>query len=397
MSIFNSLGSNYSGKFVWDSIIIPGSKHKVSEIRQKIAKRYQGSVTLTYKGRQALELALENSGLAKGSAVGLNGFTCYVLYQAVERAGYQPVLIDIAAGKLNFGDEELKSANGNTKKLEAIIVQNTLGMVADMAALESYCKKHNIMIIEDLAHSVGAIYADGREAGTVGQLTMLSFSQDKPLDVVAGGALVDRREDSKNIVEQPKLRVTPIQREINALYPFWTVLIRGLYPIGLGRYLHFGLKKLHLLATPMSDNLAGIYTMEPSAARLLLKRWQMEAHELSHRQTVADIYKKALPSKIQIKPEPKSRSVYLRFPLLVDDRAALLAYLKSKSIYIGDTWYDAPIAPKRYLSQTNYQEGDCPNAETLAGHIVNLPTHIHVSEQQAQMIAEEVNKWLQLQ
>src|SRR5665213_3345368 len=393
MSIFNSLGSNYSGKFVWDSLIIPGSKHKVSEIRQKIAKRYQGSVTLTYKGRQALELALETSGLAKGSAVGLNGFPCYVLYQAVERAGYQPVLIDVAAGKLNFGDEELKSANGNTKKLEAIIVQNTLGMVADMAALESYCKKHNIMIIEDLAHSVGAIYADGREAGTVGQLTMLSFSQDKPLDVVAGGALVDRREDSKNIVEQPKLRVTPIQREINALYPFWTVLIRGLYPIGLGRYLHFGLKKLHLLATPMSDNLEGIYNMEPSAVRLLLKRWHYQAEESKHRQKIADIYKKTLPAKVQIKPLSKSQSLYLRFPLFINDRASLLAHLKSKSIYIGDTWYDAPISPKRYLAQTTYVTGQCPNAEVLSGHIVNLPTHIHVDEEHAQFIAKEVNVW----
>jgi perosamine synthetase len=395
MNIFNSLGSNYDGTFVWQSIILPGSKRTTDIFRQKLAEQFQGSAVLTYKGRQALELALKASGLPQGSAVGLNGFTCYALYQAIERAGYRPVSIDVAPGTLNFGVDELQSVHADEPKLKAIIVQNTLGLPADMPALKTYCQKHDILIIEDLAHSLGSIYADGQEAGTVGRFTMLSFSQDKPLDVVAGGAVIDRRKNPKDRIEQPKRRVSLWQRDVNSLYPFWTSLIRNLYPIRLGRYLHFGLKKLHLLATPMSDNLQGLSTMEPWAVRLLLKRWNDRQAELEHRRTIAKTYAELLPKSLQFTPLTKTKPSYLRFPIKVDDRASLVAHLKSKGVHIGDTWYDAPIAPARYLNRTNYTDGECPNAEDLAGHIVNLPTHMHVNQASSSFIAEEIKSWLQ--
>ncbi len=247
-----------------------------------------------------------------------------------------------------------------------------------------------------MAHSLGARYGDGREAGTVGAFTMLSFSQDKPLDVVAGGALIDRRSGKETIV-QSKARVSLWQREKNALYPFWTALIRATYPIGLGRIIHFALKKLRLLATPMGDNGPGSFTMEPSAARFLLKRWVLLDSELEHRRTIAGIYHKILPESVQFSPPAKSEPSYLRFPLLVKNRTALVAHLKTKGLYIGDTWYDAVIAPARYLAQTSYKSGDCPRAEELAEHIANLPTHRHVSELDAERIAKGISSWLKSQ
>ncbi len=395
MNVFNSLGSNYNKRFIWKSIITPGSRKSTKALISTLSKHYGGGVVLTYKGRHSLELALSATKLPKDSVIGINGFTCYALYQAVERAGFQPLPIDVGTGELNFDVAELKAAHSKEKKLKVIIVQNTLGLVADMPGLEAYCTKHGIIIIEDLAHSLGARYSDDREAGTVGQYTMLSFSQDKPLDVVAGGALVDRGS-SKNPKPIDK-RVSLWQREINALYPMWASLIRATYPIGIGRYLHFGLKKLHLLATPMSDNIDDLFTMEPSAARLLLKRWNDREEEFSHRLAIAKVYKSTMPNSIQIKTLARSHPLYLRFPIKVNDRPSLIVHLKSKGIYVGDTWYDAPIAPKRYLKLTNYKAGDCPKSEKLAEHIVNLPTHINISERQAESIAIEVNTWLKSQ
>ena len=40
------------------------------------------------------------------------------------------------------------------------------------------CKEKDIVLIEDLAHCVGAKYLNGKEAGNVGDLVVLSFSQD---------------------------------------------------------------------------------------------------------------------------------------------------------------------------------------------------------------------------
>jgi dTDP-4-amino-4,6-dideoxygalactose transaminase len=137
--------------------------------------------------------------------------------------------------------------------------------------------------------------------------------------------------------------------------------------------------------------------MEPSAIRLLLKRWNNRSKEFMARQKVSSVYVAKLPTKVQIRPLEKSTPMLLRFPLLVKDREGLIAFLKSKGIYIGDTWYDAPVAPKRYLEKTNYTMGQCPNAEKIAKTIVNLPTHLHVNENKALEIANEVNKWLKSQ
>jgi len=392
MAIFNSLGSNYSAKFVWRDLIWPRKPGARTRTKKILEEKYGGHATLTYKGRQALELALKRLELPAGSSVGINGFTCYVVYQAVERAGLKPIFIDVPPRQLNFNADGLKAAHTQNPQLRAIIVQNTLGAPSDIPALAAYCRAHDISIVEDLAHSIGARYVDGREAGTVGNMTMLSFSQDKPLDVVAGGALVDRRE--KVVEKRENFPSASLwQRTKNRMYPLWTALIRATYPLGLGRLIHFVFKKLHLMATPMSDNLDGLQRMTGTAAGLLAIRWRQQEAEATHRRTITGIYKKELPSELFL-PEPEGQAVYLRFPMWVDDRASLIADLKKAGIYIGDTWYDAPIGPKKYLARTNYQVGECPNAEALASHIVNLPTHIHVDENKARFIAGEVRKWL---
>jgi perosamine synthetase len=387
MAVFNSLGSNYSGDFILKSMFVIGANRHRLAAEALLKKQYGGDATLVYKGRQALELALRQSGLPKGAKVGINGFTCFVVYQAVERAGYTPVFLDVEPHSLHYGVRQLQA----NQELAAIIVQNTLGLPAPMEALEAHCKQQNIMIIEDLAHSMGAQYSDGREAGTVGDLVMLTFSQDKPLDVVAGGALIDRRAQP---VASPVLPLVSLwQQKKNRSYPFWTALIRGTYGIGLGRYIHFGLKKLHLLATPMSDNLKDLQGMSRSTARLLTGLLQNQAAELGHRQDIAAIYQAELPKDIQYSVVGKPS--YVRFPIAVDNRSELIEALRRQAIHIGDTWYDAPVAPKRYLSQTSYQSGQCPEAEELVTKIVNLPTHKHVTPEVAHQICAKIKQCLQ--
>lgn len=391
MNIFNSLGSNYSAGFVWHALLKPSSKAKTAQLIATLGDYYQGRAQLTYKGRQALEIAVKRAGLPAHSAVAINGLTCYVVYQAVKNAGHQPVMVDVAPGALDFGVKQLQATHKNHPNLGAVIIQNTLGFPVDMVEIEKYCRRHKLVIIEDLAHSVGTMYQDGREAGTVGDLVMLSFSQDKPLDVVAGGACIDRRPGSA--IYQPLAGMNLWQRFINRTYPFWTALIRSTYPLALGRFLHAGLKKLRLLATPMSDNIRGLYGMTAMGCALLPDLWAHKTSTLKHRRRIAAVYHKNLPADIQYQPGP-GETAYLRFPIRVADRKSLVAHLKRQGVYIGDTWYDAPIAPGRYMADTDYQMGQCPEADKLAAEIVNLPTHRHVSEEAARAIAEKVKKWL---
>lgn len=393
MAVFNSLGSNYSSKDVWRFLFAVGGSNEATELKAQLSQKYGGTALLTYKGREALEIAVANSGLPKDSEIGINGFTCYVVWLAVKNAGYKPVFIDIAQGQTNFSLAELQLAHQQHPAMKAFIVQNTLGYPVDMLPLVSYAKQQNLMVIEDLAHSIGAVYDDGREAGTVGALVMLSFSQDKTIDVVAGGAVVDRRSPPAPLNNANLKKIGVLQKLKNRWYPFWTSLIRKTYPLGLGRFIHFGLKKLNLLSTPMSDDLSGFHVMPNSAVGLLTKRLTTAKDLLAHRRQIAEAYRQNLPDELQVIHKAIGWSSYLRFPIWVEDRQSLIDYLRNEKIYIGDTWYDAPIGPKKYLDLTDYKLGSCPNAESLADGIINLPTHQYVSTEVANRICAKIKLW----
>lgn len=174
-------------------------------------------------------------------------------------------------------------------------------------------------------------------------------------------------------------------------YPLFTYLIRKTYSFGLGKIIHFILKNLRLLSSPMSpgSNLPN--------SKLVLFQFEKLDDNLNQRKTIASIYAKLINPKI-LSPKLMEQiplSSNLRFPIFVENRGSLIKYLGENQIFVSDIWYDAPIAPKKYLSQTDYT-GQCPNAELASEEILNLPTHINVTEKDAEKIANLINQWLKL-
>ena len=164
-------------------------------LQEYIKKRYSApSVAVVRNGRSALAAGLkyayaDKDGKCEGEII-VNGFTCYAVYQGVKASGMTPVFADIDKKTLNFTTETLEKVV--TKNTRAVIVQNTLGNMVDIKKIESFCKKHGLDLIEDLAHCAGRFYDDGREAGTVGKITILSFGKEKSIDVINGGAVALR-------------------------------------------------------------------------------------------------------------------------------------------------------------------------------------------------------------
>lgn len=382
MSIFNSLGSNYDISFVWQALLTPNSPRYPQQLTQYLEKRYSGQVILTYKGREALSLGLRLLKLPPGSLVAITGFTCYAVYQAVVAAGYQVVYLDIDAATLNFSASTLKRALQKYPGIKAVIAQNTLGYPCDIQGIAKICQDHNLALIEDLAHSVGATYANGQEAGTLGDLTVLSFSQDKIIDAISGGALVIRNKTYLPQILPYLLPVSLRQQLRDRFYPLFTYLIRITYALGVGKLFHASFKFLGLLSQPMGDT----HQLKPHSlpawyCRLAYLALTRSKSDLKHRRAIASIY---------------ASNFTLRAPLLVSNRDRLIGFLKAHGVYVSDIWYDAPIAPKKYLPATTYRH-ECPTTEKIAATIINLPTHRHISPAQAQNLAQLVHQWLKSQ
>lgn len=386
MSIFNSLGSNYNLKYVLNSIF-SDTNGQNQKLKNFLEEKYGGKTILTYKGREALTLALKILNLPKESCVAINGFTCYAVYKAVDEAGLTPICLDLEKENydLNFSAETLEKSIKENKNIKVVVIQNTLGYPAEIEKIANICKENNLVLIEDLAHCIGTKYENGKEAGSFGDFATLSFSQDKIIDAISGGALVIKNK-KYNLTTQQFSEISFIQKLKDHLYPYFTYKIRFLYNLRLGKIYHFIIKSLDLLSKPMQEGLYKLYSLTDWHCNLALLEFGKLKQQLNHRREIAKIYSKNLNKKILHSriTDKISLSSNLRFPIFVKNRGGLIKFLKESKIFVSDIWYDS-VAP------------ECPNAVEISHKILNLPTHINISEKDALKITERINAWIKLQ
>ena len=393
VNIFNSLGSNHTFASAMRILFTVGGTFHQEKLTEYLESRYGGKTVLTYKGREALRLALE--AIPGNGAVAINGFTCWAVYQAVQESGSTCQYLDISDASLNFSADTLREALAADPSIKAVVVQNTLGLPCDIEGIQALCEKNEIALIEDLAHSIGTVYTSGKEAGTVGDFVVLSFSQDKVVDAVAGGALVVRNPKYK--LPGPSPRKVPIRRQLkDRLYPLLTYVIRTTHPTGLGPVIHRFLRFLHLLSRPLPDNdVSDVHELPGWYCASILREYRSLQKTAEHRAMIAGIYAGKIDKRLQLESDMRhlSTASNLRFPIIHYERDILIEHLRLRHVYVRDIWYDAPVGPKRYLYRTDYL-GQCPHAEEIARKMVNLPTHPNISAEHAASIATYVNEWL---
>lgn len=344
------LGLNAGGPKALKTLFLHGTNADLRELSDYLAKKYQGTAILTKNGRSALALALK-AYFDNGDKIIVTGFTCHAVFEAVTEAGMVPIFADINKEDLNFDITTLeKLVTRNGSRIKGIIVQNTLGNPVDMAAIEAFSQKHGLVIIEDLAHSVGVRYPDGRLAGTVGVATVFSFGKDKIINAISGGALVLRAPE-KHEIKAP-LHLPHFSDHLRAkFYPLLAAICRGL------NYLHLGGVFMRLFQK--------IHWVEKSADNRLDLRCRLSKFEA----------KLALEQLRGIKRGTRLRDFYL-----VKDRERVLRELRAAQFFFDGFWYEKPISPARYYKEVKFPEKDCPVAVEVSNTIVNVPKYYKKSE-----------------
>ncbi len=357
---FLGMAANYSREDRHLQLFSMGRREDLDDLKRFLERKYDGErAVLTKNGRSALTLALK-ANFDKGDKVIVNGFTCYAVYEAVKAAELEPIFVDINKSDLNFDLEKLEKSASD--KVKGIIIQNTLGNPVDIVKIEKFAKEHGLLIIEDLAHCAGVRYSDGREAGTVGVATALSFGKDKSIDTISGGAVIFRRP-YKNPIKAPT-KSPKLSDHLRArCYPTFGAISRRLTTIHLGGAL--------------MRFLVAIHWVEKSADNKL---------DLTRRLSKFEA-KRAL---LQIKSLSKNGEKPLRNFVLVNNRAEVLKKLKGAGYYFDGFWYEKPVSPARYYKKVHFPEKDCPNAVFVAEHIINLPNYYRKKNlEPAQKIIQE--------
>ena len=137
-------------------------------------------------GGSAIYIALKSAGILENETVALNAFTLAPVPGALENAGAQVLLLDVNAN-LTLGVEDLeeKLRIGNTK---ALVLSHMRGHIGRIDEIERICKHLGIILIEDCAHAMGAMYGD-RMIGTFGDIGCFSFQTYKQVNAGEGGKI----------------------------------------------------------------------------------------------------------------------------------------------------------------------------------------------------------------
>lgn len=402
--VFNSLGSNYSFGFALAALkqLWLPSRSAPGKLQQVLAKEFSGSVVLTYKGRDAIELALRLIGAAEHHVI-TQAFTCHAIEAAIVRAGAEPIYADLAPGQLNPDATTLEAARASAPKAKAVIIQHTLGVPADISAIAEWCKQQQLVLIEDIASAVGGVDADGVSLGHFGDVTVLSFGRDKVVDAVSGGALVVRNSQLQKKLAASSgqamvagLRTVPaIQRFKDLLYPTLTRKIRWFHKLLLGKVVFRVARLVGWLSSPIASPLSEPAALPASHAALALRAWRRLQPSIQHRRRISQVYDQMLPGSIKLVTAGHlTRSSLIRYSIQVPEPDQLAKFLSTKGFYLTDRWYRQAVDFGRLKYTTQYQLGSCPEAEQLTKKILNLPTHQAISASKAQELSEYINQYL---
>ncbi|HEX7844096.1 MAG TPA: aminotransferase class I/II-fold pyridoxal phosphate-dependent enzyme [Kofleriaceae bacterium] len=149
-------------------------------------------------GTAALHLALLALGIGPGDTVWTSTLTFAATANPIAYAGAAPVFVDSDRASWNLDPgllaEQLDHAARTGALPRAVIGVDLYGQCADWEPLTAACRRHGVAIIEDAAEALGATYRD-RPAGSLGDLSILSFNGNKIITTSGGGMLLAARKD----------------------------------------------------------------------------------------------------------------------------------------------------------------------------------------------------------
>lgn len=143
-------------------------------------------------GTAALHMAMLVLDLKPGDEVIVPSLTFVADINVVRMAGAKPVLVDCTSySDWNASPTDIaKKITPNTK---AVMVVHYAGYPCDMDPIKKICKEHNLCLIEDASHAVGARYK-GELCGNLADIACFSFFTNKNLSVGEGGMYVTADE-----------------------------------------------------------------------------------------------------------------------------------------------------------------------------------------------------------
>jgi dTDP-4-amino-4,6-dideoxygalactose transaminase len=323
-------------------------------------------------GTDALLLALMALGLGAGDEVITTPFTFFATAGTIARAGARPVFCDIEARSFNLdpaavrvflqGQCELRGGKLINRKsgaqVRALMPVHLYGQCADMTPLLKLAGEFGLKVIEDAAQAIGADDAEGRRAGSMGDIGCLSFFPTKNLGAF-GDAGMCTTQDAALAEHMRVLRV------------------HG----GKPKYFH--------------AFIGGNFRLDEIQASVLGVKLPLLHGWTEARQRNAAIYEAAfaragLIGQIQLPATSRGfRHTWNQYVIRAPRRDALKLFLGEQGVG-SEIYYPVPLHLQPCFTYLGHSENDFPVAEGAAREVLALPIFPELEPEQLQYVVDRI-------
>lgn len=335
---------------------------EISEFEDQVANRADQRFGIAFNsGTSALYAMLEALDVRSGEVI-VPSFTFPATPNSVVAAGAEPVFADIERESLALDPESV--GEKLTDETEAILPIHFAGDVCQgIHELRTIADEHDITLLEDAAHSIGATL-DGKRVGSFGTAAMFSFCFNKVITTGEGGMVVTDSRHLKNRLEEFRS-----------------------HGVGTGS-----------AYTTWGHNLR----MSSMTAALGMSQMDKFDYIVSGRRQMASYLNNRLDGieELSLPTFPESRdSVYQLYNLRFDEtrtQAKLREHLAERGIPTRVTYDPAHLTPY-YRNEWGWEEGDLPVTEEVSKKILTLPFHLDLTQDDLDYLASSVIEYFESQ
>ncbi|WP_198157266.1 DegT/DnrJ/EryC1/StrS family aminotransferase [Candidatus Nucleicultrix amoebiphila] len=297
--------------------------------------------------------AVEALGIQAGDEVITTPMTFAATANSIAKQGAKPVFVDVEPGTYNMDVNRIEDVL--TSKTKAIMPVHFSGLPVDLDPLYALAKKHNLRVIEDAAHAIGAEYK-GKKIGSFGDIQIFSFYANKTMTTGEGGCLTCADENLAKTI---------------SLYRF-----HGIDRPAWNRFGKNGSHEYEIVFPGYKANM-----MDIQAALGIHQLKDLDSF-IEKRQKLVTRYYEKLGDWSELKlPESPTYSHkhgwHLFAVQLLENKAGLnrdqfMAAMKEENIGTALHYKAVHLFPY-YQNTFHYKRGDFPHAEAISDRIVSLP------------------------
>ena len=326
---------------------------------------------LIANGTAALHAMCFAAGIGPGDEVITTPITFAASANCALYCGARPVFADINPETYNIDPNSIEKCI--TKKTKAVIAVDFTGQAVEVERIREICKNHNLIFIEDAAHSLGTKY-NGNPVGSLADMTEFSFHPVKTCTAGEGGAVTTNDDELyKRLILFRTHGITRVQDWMNKPSE------GGWYyqQIDLG----YNYRMTDIQAALLSSQLDKL-DMFGKRRKELVKKYDEAFAEIPEITVQKEIPQSDTVRHLYI--------IQLKLEKLNCSRKQAFEALQAEGIGVNVHYITVYSFP--YYQQLGYKNGTCPNAERLYERIISIPLFYSMTDNDLNKIVTAVRK-----